>query len=151
LAGQPSDTAAGMTINGTTGVIVDVVDTSGNLVTTDTSTVTLTLNQNMFDTGFNTVSVAASGGVATFSGLVIDTAAGGSTLPATDTGLTSTVSNTFAINPAAASQLVFTQQPTNPSTAGVTISPAVVVQEEDAFGNVETGDSTTTVTLTLNQ
>jgi hypothetical protein len=47
-----------------------------------------------------------------------------------------------------ATQLVFTQQPTN-SGVGSTITPAVQVTEEDAYGNVETGDNATQVTVAI--
>ena len=51
-----------------------------------------------------------------------------------------------AVAPAAASQLVFGQQPVN-TIAGAAISPAVTVKIEDAFGNVITSDNTDQVTL----
>src|SRR5207244_3259002 len=54
---------------------------------------------------------------------------------------------TFTISPAAASRLVFTVQPTN-TAAGGTITPAVEVTAQDAFGNVATG-FTGNVTLSI--
>ena len=50
------------------------------------------------------------------------------------------------VSPAAASQLVITQQPSATATAGVAFATQPVVEEEDAFGNVITSDSTHTVT-----
>jgi hypothetical protein len=59
------------------------------------------------------------------------------------TGMTS-----FTIAPAAANHLVFLQPPST-TAAGQTMSP-VVVAVVDQFGNVETGDNSDTVTLSLN-
>jgi hypothetical protein len=50
--------------------------------------------------------------------------------------------------PAAADHLLFLQQPTD-TAAGQTISPAVLVAVVDAFGNVETGDNSDAVKLSL--
>src|SRR5262249_36233269 len=47
-----------------------------------------------------------------------------------------------------ATSLAFTQQPTNGET-GVALTPAVTVSVRDQFGNTFTGDSSSTVTLTL--
>jgi hypothetical protein len=54
------------------------------------------------------------------------------------TGLAGTTSTTFDITPGAATQLIFTAQPTN-TTAGATITPAVQVTARDAEGNTATG------------
>jgi hypothetical protein len=75
--------------------------------------------------------------VATFSTLSINKAGTGYTLTANDGSLTTATSSTFNITPAAASQVVFTGEPSN-TVAGVSISPAVVVSVEDAYGNVVT-------------
>ncbi len=143
---QPTDTTAGQAIDSPGGVRVAVEDAFGNVVAGDSSTVTLTLSSGTFEGGSATVSAPASGGVATFSGLVID-AAGTYTLFAADGSLASAVSNSFQITPDVASKVVFTQQPTD-TTAGQAVSPAVQVTVEDRFGNRETGDSST-VTLAL--
>ena len=67
------------------------------------------------------------------------------------TGLGSPVANLFvpalAGYSVAASQLAFTQQPTN-TTAGIPLSPAVVVDVENATGSVDTVDGST-VTLSI--
>jgi hypothetical protein len=90
--------------------------------------------------------VAAVGGVATFSNLVL-TAAGNYTLGASASSLTSATSTSFQISAAAADHLAFAQQPANP-TAGVALSPAVTVSILDAYNNPTA--STATVTLTPN-
>jgi autotransporter-associated beta strand protein len=74
--------------------------------------------------------------------------AGGQTLTATDTasgGLSG--SATVTVAPAAADHLVFLQPPTD-TPAGQTLSP-VLVAIVDQFGNVEAGDSSDAVTLSL--
>ena len=67
------------------------------MVTSDSSTVTLTLSSGTFASGSSTATATASNGVATFSGLVIDTA-GSYTLTATDGSLTNATSNSFTIS-----------------------------------------------------
>jgi hypothetical protein len=138
FAQQPNaSTVAGQSI-GT--IHVDVEDQYGNLVTTDNSTVTLSSSATLN----GTTTATASGGVATFSGLSIDQA-GSYTLMATDSSATTATSNLFAITPAAASQLVFAQQPTN-TTVGAALN-TITVNVEDQYGNLVTNNqSTVTVT-----
>ena len=141
---QPSNTTAGAAIS--PAVTVAVQDASGNTVTGNSSTVTLTLSGGTFAGGGTTVSVAAVNGVATFSNLVINTASS-YTLAASDGTLTGATSSAFTITAGAASRLAFVQQPSN-TTAGAAITPAVTVAVKDANGNTVTGN-TSTVTLTL--
>jgi hypothetical protein len=94
-----------------------------------------------------TTSVAASSGIATFSNLSVDLVGTGYTLTATSGALTQAVSTGFNITPGTATQLVFTQQPSN-GTAGTPIAPAVTVTARDAAGNVATG-FVAAVTLTI--
>ena len=61
-------------------------------------------------------------------------------------GVSTATSSNVVVSPAAASQLVITQQPSATATAGVAFATQPVVTEEDAFGNVITTDSTHTVT-----
>jgi hypothetical protein len=141
---QPTQTTAGVAIG--PDVTVAVEDQSGNTITTDASTVILTINQGSFANGSTTVAAQAMNGVATFNNLVID-AANSYTLVATDGGLQQGQSNSFNIV-AIASQLVFTQQPSG-TYLGEAVNPYVAVALEDQFGNIATGD-TSNVTLTLN-
>jgi titin len=127
--------------------IVAVEDQFGNLVTSDSSTVKLTLSSGTFSTGSNTATAVASGGIATFSNLIINTI-GNYTLSASDGGLATAVSGTISIT-GTASKLVFQQAPPATGTAGVALSPVVTVAVEDSKGNVVTSDSSSTVTLTL--
>jgi uncharacterized repeat protein (TIGR03803 family) len=140
---QPTNVAAGSAIN--PAVTVEVVDQFGNLVTANTSNVTIALASGPGNLA-GTLTVAASGGIATFSNLSIN-ATGVHTLSASDGSLTGATSGSFTVTAAASAKLVYTQQPTN-IVAGNTISPAVIVQIEDQFGNLETGD-TSSVTLSI--
>jgi hypothetical protein len=83
------------------------------------------------------------------------------TIPAGTTSLTNTVTMTDAagdstsgtrvtpLGSPVATALAFTQQPPNGDT-GVSLSPAVMVAVRDQFGNIFTGDNSSTVTVTLN-
>jgi hypothetical protein len=126
--------------------VVAVEDANGRTVTTDSSTVTLTLSHGTFADGTTTVSAAAVNGVATFNNLVIN-AAGSYVLRATDTnaGLDPGYAP-FTVNGPV--KLAFAQQPTN-TTAGTAISPPVTVAVEDTGGTTVPVD-TSTVTLALN-
>jgi hypothetical protein len=91
---------------------------------------------------------AADQGQHTFSGLVLRRAG---TMGITGTDLANPAvsgSTSFTVMPAAADHLLFLQQPTD-TAAGRTITPAVIVAVVDAFGNIETGDNSDTVTLSL--
>jgi hypothetical protein len=142
---QPSVGTAGAPLGP---FVVAVEDVAGHLVSTDSSTVTLTLSHGTFANGATFVTAPAVNGVATFSNLVINVA-DSYVLRATDTNPNLDPGYApFTINPTnAAAKLAFVQQPSN-ATAGATISPAVTVAVEDANGNPISGD-TSTVTLTL--
>src|SRR5439155_818638 len=85
-----------------------------------------------------TTTVPAAAGVATFSNLSINKAGSGYTLSAAANGVTGTTSTGFTISPAAVSQLAFTVQPSS-TAAGASITPAVGVSGQDAFGNTVPG------------
>jgi len=136
---QPGNTTAGSSIDGSGGVKVAVENGTGQTITTDSSTVTLTLTGGTFAGGGNTATAHAVNGIATFTGLVINTA-GSYSLTATDGTLTPATSASFNITPATANSLVYVQSPTNGS-AGSALSPAVVVDIKDSFGNIVTSDN----------
>jgi hypothetical protein len=80
--------------------------------------------------------------------VILDTAGTYSLTAAdSDTGVTSAVSGTITVNPAVATQLVV-QPVTTPGTVGQSITPAITVSAEDAFGHVATSDNNS-VTLNL--
>lgn len=145
---EPSRVIAGAPIG--PAVRVEARDASGVLVSGFTGNVTVTLNANPGGgTLSGTSTVAAFGGVAIFSSLILDKAATGYKLSATATGLAAATSTPFDVVPAAPMRLGFATQPTL-SEAGATISPAVAVVVQDAFGNVvqDTVSRTMTVAIT---
>jgi subtilase family serine protease len=145
---QPSNTVAGSAIS--PAVTVQVLDANGNLVTTDnTDSITVAIGTNAGGGALSgTTTLTVSGGTASYGTLSINKTGTGYTLKATSGTLTSATSGTFNITPGKADHLAFLQQPSN-TAAGIAIAPAVTVQVLDANGNVLTGDSTESVTLTL--
>jgi hypothetical protein len=140
---QPTSAMAGATIG--PAITVDVEDPFGNVVASDSSTVTLSVATGSGSL-LGTLNVTAVNGVATFNDLSLDIA-GPYTLSASDGTITGATSNSFTITSAAAAQLAFVQQPST-SPAGSKINPAVTVAVEDQFGNVATSDNSN-VTLAL--
>ncbi|HTH64068.1 MAG TPA: hypothetical protein VL563_05270 [Gemmatimonadales bacterium] len=145
----PSDRTAGLNISPQ--IKVTAFDALNNVVTSFVSNVTVAITSGTGTAGatlFGTTTQAAVSGVATFAGLNIDKAGAGYTLSATASGVTGTTSATFNITPAAATHLVFTVQPTN-TAANASITPAVEVTAEDAFGNVDTSYNAINVTVAM--
>jgi hypothetical protein len=90
---------------------------------------------------------STDGGVATLT--VTLKTAGSRTVTVTDSSASSVHGTAnVTVAPAAATQLVFGQQPTN-VLVGSAISPAVTVLVEDPYGNVETSDNTDQVSVAL--
>jgi streptogramin lyase len=124
------------------GFQASVEDAYGNVVTTANNTVSVALtNDPTGATLGGTLSVTASSGVATFSGLTLTQAASGYTLQASSSGLSSATSSGITVTPAAATQLVITQEP--PATVTVNAGFGLQATIEDAYGNVETSSSST--------
>ena len=136
---QPSNVAAGDAI--TPSVEVSVVDSLGNRIAGDTTTVSLALGANPGGgTLSGTTSVAAIDGVARFPGLSLDKAGSGYTLVATARGAgtaqgASATSAAFTVSHGAAVGFDFVVQPVS-TQAGALITP--VVRVVDAFGNTVT-------------
>ncbi|MGE5155945.1 MAG: hypothetical protein ACM3JP_00425, partial [Betaproteobacteria bacterium] len=138
-------------------IAVAVVDAGGNTVTTDTRTITLSINLN--PGGFSCsggLSKAAVAGVATFTGCLETTVANGYIITATS-GFT-LAGNTFNVTSGAPAKLAFcwgsvastctTTPPTSPVGGGLwTPQPTIVVQ--DAGGNRVTSLNTGTATLSI--
>ena len=137
---QPASTAATATILGLNGptITVAVKDAMGNPVKSFAGTVAVAISTNPGGgTLSGTSTVAVVNGVATFNDLSINLAGTGYRLTASSAGLTSTVSDAFSITAGAATQLLFTVQPTSVA-AGATIAPAMRVTALDAQGNIAT-------------
>ena len=137
---QPSNAPSGGTIS--PAVTVAIENSFGVVVTPDTSSVTLSIGAGSNGSGTlgGTLTVAAVNGVATFSDLSIS-AAGTYTLQATDVDgavtLTPAVSTAFTMSVQV--KVAFVQQPAGAQAGGV-IAPPVIVDVEDASGNVVTSD-----------
>jgi type II secretory pathway pseudopilin PulG len=140
VTAQPATT---ITAGGTESLSVSVEDTYGNLVSS-TDPIAVTLSSGGFNAGTTTVS--AVGGVANFTGLQINTA-GTYTISAKDNNHTTwtATTNSFTVNPAAASKIVVTAQPATTITAGGTESLSVSV--EDTYGNLVSSTDPIAVTL----
>src|SRR4029077_9037635 len=78
---------------------ISVEDAGGNLVTTDSSSVTLAIGTNPGSgtLGCTSNPLAASSGVATFAGCKISAGGAGYTLTATDGSLSSATSSSFSV------------------------------------------------------
>ena len=146
IATQPSTTAAAgaaLAIQ----PVVDVDDSSGTVIASDTTTVTATLTSGSGTVAHNTAVAVA--GVATFVGLALDTPTGPYTLTFTDGPLTAAVSTTITVGAGAASQLAIVTEPSATAKSGAALTVQPVVKLEDAGGNAVVGNaSTVTATVT---
>jgi hypothetical protein len=157
-AGQPAEllfstspsqnTVAG--VNFSTQPVVSVEDAYGNVVTSDSSTVTLSITPGTGTSGAVVSSCVGTetNGLVGFTGCSISTAGTGYTLTATDGSLIAAVSSTFNVNAGPANHLFFTTSPNSTSISGVAFATQPVVTLEDVFGNVVTNDSSA-VTLAI--
>jgi hypothetical protein len=95
-----------------------------------------------------TVTATVTGGIATFTNLEDDKAET-VTLKFTGVSPTSQPIATIVVSPAAPSQLVIQTQPSSTTTAGQPFVSQPVLAIEDQFGNAESGDNATSVTVSL--
>ena len=124
------------------GLTVEAEDSSGNLVTSFNGMVTVALASNPGGATLGgTLTVTASAGVATFSGLTLTKAASGYTLAATSSGLGQGVTSAMTVTPSSPTQLMITQQP--PGTVKVNSAFTMKASIEDPYGNVVTTASGT--------
>lgn len=144
VGNQPTATPAGVVMNPFT---IEVQDQNGNLVTTATDSIAVVIDTNPTGgTLSGSVIVSAIGGIATFSNLSIDIAGTGYTLRTFTGSLTVATTNSIDISAGAATQVTVSTQPID-TVAGATIS-SVVVELQDANGNLNTTD-TSNVTLAI--
>ena len=145
---QPSPSAtAGQPL--ATGPVVYEEDQYGNLETGDDSTVITASLGSGNGPLRGTANATLSGGVATFGGL-FDDVAGIISLNFAGAGFTAGPSNNIFISPGSAAQLVIQTPPFASVTAGNPLTDPIVIDEEDQYGNIETGDNSTVVTASLN-
>jgi streptogramin lyase len=124
------------------GFTVTAEDSSGNTITSFNGTVTVALASNPGGSTLGgTLTTTASGGVASFTGLTLNKAASGYTLFTSGGGYGWGVTSQITVTPAAASQLVITQQP--PATVKVNTAFGLQASIEDVYGNVVTTASNT--------
>jgi uncharacterized repeat protein (TIGR03803 family) len=144
----PTSAMAGVAINPS--VEVAVLDRLGNIIGDDNSdriTLSVASGPGGFTPG-STTTVQVSGGIATFTNLVLDTAGTYTLGEISTSGLGGEKSSSFAITPARANHLAFGVQPSN-LMAGATVNPAVLVKVFDVYGNLGTGDNSDQVTISV--
>jgi hypothetical protein len=132
---EPSTVAAGAAI--TPAVQVAIQDANGNVSTSASDSVFLTIGTNPGGAALTGAKAKAVNGVATFSALSLDKAGTGYTLHASAGGLTGATSSAFNVTAGTGQKLVFSVQPDS-VVAGQPITPAVKVQLRDANDNVVT-------------
>ncbi|MFA5667819.1 MAG: invasin domain 3-containing protein [Balneolaceae bacterium] len=126
--------------------VIKILDSYNNIVTTDNFT-QITATRNTGNGNLQgTVTKTAVNGVVTFTNLSHNVA---NTIDLTFSamGFADVTSNTIAISPAAASKLIFTQQPVNGNRNAPV--PTIEVQITDSFNNF-VSQSGTLVTLSIN-
>jgi hypothetical protein len=121
--------------------VVKVEDSGGNIVTTNTSTVTASISSSSYVALHNTA--VAIAGVATFAGLALNAPSGVYTLTFTDGSLATAISSTVTVSSGVATQLVITTQPSATDASGAALAQQPVVKVEDAAGNVIASDTST--------
>ncbi len=132
VVAQPSaDIVAGTSF----GVSVYAEDNFGNLTASFGGTVNVALvNNGSSQLLGGPISLTASQGTVTFSGLAIETAGSGYSLQIEAAGLTSATTSAFSVLPAAASSVQIIAAPPASTQAGVPFGLTAVVL--DPFGNV---------------
>lgn len=142
---QPSNPTGGIAFPSQPAVAIE--DSSGTVITTNSSAVTLALQTAAGATLSCAVNPrSAVAGVATFSGCTIDKS-GSYRLVATDGSLTSATSVAFTISVGPAAKLAFTASPTD-SFANRAFYSQPVVAVQDAGGNTVTSNASS-VTLVI--
>lgn len=140
---DPPDVVAGEIMS--TAVQVEARDSGGTVVPDADLPVTLSVAEPVGADLTGTTTVQTVNGVATFSGLSMETAGAAHTLMASATGANAALSSIFAVSPAAPTSLGFTIV-ADTVTAGQALGTAVSVFDE--FGNVAT-QATLDITLSL--
>ena len=145
FAQQPTSTTVGIPV--TPAVRVAITDAGGNVLTSATSYVTLSLAANPGSATFVNKTVRAVAGIVTFAGVTLNKPGTGYRLRAAATGLTGADSDPFNV---ASRALSFLQQPTD-TQVGVPVNPTVTVQITDAEGDrIVTATDSVTLSLAAN-
>ena len=139
----------GGVISGTAfGLTVSAEDPYGNTDTSFNGPLTVALASGSSGKLSGITTLSATNGVASFVNLV-DTTGGPASLEVTGGSLTSASSGTITVSPAAPAKLVIQTQPSQSATVGSPLATQPVIDEEDQYGNLLTGDNTTTITVYL--
>jgi hypothetical protein len=141
---QPANTTAGATM---APVKVLIEDKTGHVVTSDSSTVVLTLAGTAGGILHGTAAIQAAGGVATFSDLSL-TKAGSFTLAAADSPLKPARSRIFKVMPDASTAHLILSQSLPASAPAAKPLPPISTTLEDQFGNI-IKNNRTAVTLLI--
>ena len=151
FATEPSSSATGGTPF-TVQPVVSIEDAAGNVVTTNTSRVTLALAGSPTGAAITCTAnpLAATAGIAAFVGCSINLA-NSYTLTASDGTLTVALSSGVDVSVGSAARLGFTTEPSTAAAPATAFAVQPVVSVEDAGGNPVSsgGDSTASVTLAL--
>jgi len=116
-------------------VKVTALDAGGNVATAFGGNITVSIGANPGGSTLSgTRTLAAVNGTATYVSLSLNNVGSSYTLTASAAGLTGATSAPFNIIPSVGTQLFFTVNPPNATTAGATIAPSVVVTARDASG-----------------
>jgi hypothetical protein len=134
ISTQPSPN---LTAGARFGLTVSVEDPFGNPATSYNGPVTISLSENAGAGALTgSLTATASDGVATFSGLALDTAASGYTIEASGPNLVGATSSSIAVAPAPAAKLVVSIPPPSSMTAGAGFGLAITA--DDPYGNIAT-------------
>ncbi|MBI2796515.1 MAG: Ig-like domain-containing protein [Gemmatimonadetes bacterium] len=133
--------------NFTTQPVVRIVDGNGNTVTSSTATVVASIASGSGAVLGGTTSVAAVGGVATFSNLKLTGASGSFTIGFASAPLTAATSGTIVLGPGLPASIAVTTAPSG-AVNGVNFTGQPVVRIVDASGNTVTS-STAAVTASI--
>jgi hypothetical protein len=129
-------------------VTVRASDAFGNVATSFSGNVTLTLADGGGATLRGTTTRAAVGGMATFEDLNIHEVGTGYRLEASSGALAAAASETFGIVPAAASQLLIVSGDAQDATLLSLLGDSLIVEARDQFGNVVPGATVNFAVLT---
>ena len=144
---QPSGTATAGQPFATQPVVYEV-DQFGNLETGDNSTSLIASLATGNGPLQGTTSITLSGGIGTYANLA-NNSAGTMSLVFSGGGLSAGPSNNVNVSPGPASQLVIHTPPDASVVAGKPLTDPIVIDEQDQYGNIETGDDSTVVTVSL--
>ncbi len=127
--------------------VVQLEDVNGNFVSQSGVSISATIGSGGGTLGGTTPVFTDATGKAAFAGLKIDGLVGPRTLAFSSTGLAGAPSGTITVNPGLPAALLFSVNPTS-TTAGSTITPAVVVKIRDVDNNDVT-TATNTIALAI--